>query len=548
MPGIDELFDQVVRASQARAAQATGDVTAVNDVSGEIVRVLQQQADATKSVGDAEAAAIEAKGTRELEAGAERKRLEAAMLHPMGADDLVDFMGKSAARIAAQKEALDQERAVIVNMMQTKFLDDPLAYLSNAFTLPGEIQTYNAKHAGLQGEIAFTATVDNALKGALGTQKSLEATTSAVEVQKAAIKARNMADVVALESQYKALQSSITAVTLRNSLLNTNADSARDILNAKLAVLANARADEEMRDRREHRAKEKLEEQELNRVLPATFAAFGLDAKQGTVENWKKMTITDKPAADALLKFAFKLDRAMNASDPEAVARLTLADDPAEAYSLYKRGLPMQGNGEQGRWLDKIAQKTTAILERSSYEGNKKFNQLPAKEKEAIFRNEYNKVAAQEAQPNQENMSVSVRELASMKIGGESLSAKAPNLAKLFASNPALKESSFTPEELVRFVRNAAYVQGGMLDINKRAANIQLYAKELSYVYTAKMQSQFINVQPHLFNVAVDPKAKYSYALKQGSVGPIFQNTWKLDPTRADSWVNVLLKENADGQ
>jgi hypothetical protein len=109
----------------------------------------------------------------------------------------------------------------------------------------------------------FQAKVDQVLKSGVGTQKAMEATTSAQEVAAQANKAKNMAAVVAMNSQAEALKSSLTAVGLRSSLLTAKADSARDILSFKLAVLANARADEEAADRREARKEKKLAEDEL---------------------------------------------------------------------------------------------------------------------------------------------------------------------------------------------------------------------------------------------------------------------------------------------
>jgi hypothetical protein len=131
------LYSQVVAASQERAAGATNEIGNVNSLTVELGNLLQRQADASTGVGQAEASAIEAKGARELAADAERKRLEAAMLHPLGAKDLVDFMGQQSVKIAQQKQALDAERAQLVGKMQTKFSDDPLGWLVNAFTVPG---------------------------------------------------------------------------------------------------------------------------------------------------------------------------------------------------------------------------------------------------------------------------------------------------------------------------------------------------------------------------------------------------------------------------
>lgn len=541
--GIEALFNEVMAANQQRTGQATNDVGNVNSVTGEMVRVLQQQADKSQAVGEAEATAIEAAGARELAADAERKRLEAAIMHPHNAQDLVDFMGQSSARIAAQKLQLDAERAALVGKMGTKFSDDPLGWLVNAFTVPDEIRTYNAKYQGLAGEMEFQKQVDAALKGSLATQKQLESTTSAIEVHAKATRARNMADVVALDSQYKALQSSLTAVTVRNSLLASRADAARDILSAKLSVLANARADEEMADRRAARNKDKLEEDKLNRALPAAFAAYGLDPKQGTVGNWKKMKMVDGVAADAILKLALRMDTVRSSTQPNAIATLRLADDPAEAYSLMKRGLPLQGNGAQVKWLEDVAGRTLQELDRQKYNGNKRFSELDAKKREEIFRTAYNKTAAYMANPNDQNMSVTARELSALKVGGESLVDKAPNIAKLLAANPAFKDKTFTPEELVNHLRTTAFISGGVMDVNKRAANMQLYAKELGYLYTAKMQAQFLTAQPHLLGVATDPKAAYEYSVNQGQVGNLFPTRRKINPTRQEDWLAILLRE-----
>ena len=144
------LYEAALAQSAARGAAAGNEIGNVNNITGEMVNIMQRQADASKQVGEAEVAAIEAKGARELAADAERKRMEAAMVGPHGASDLVDFMGQQSAKIAAQKTQLDQERAAIVGKMQVGFTDDPLQWIANAFTVPEEIRTYNAKYESLQ--------------------------------------------------------------------------------------------------------------------------------------------------------------------------------------------------------------------------------------------------------------------------------------------------------------------------------------------------------------------------------------------------------------
>lgn len=544
--GIEELFNQVMSTSRERMAQAGGDVGNVNNITGEMVRVMQEQADKAKEVGEADAVAAEAAGARELAADATRKRMEAAMMHPHNAQDLVDFMGQTSAKIAAQKQQLDAERAQLVSKMDTKFSDNPVDWLVNAFTVPEEIKTYNTKYAGLKGEMEFQQQVDAALKGALATQKSLEATTSAIEVNAKATKARNMADVVALDSQYKALQSSLTAVTVRNSLLSAKADAARDILSSKLAILANARADEEMLDRRAAKQKDKLEEQELSKVLPAAFAAYGLDPSQGTVGNWKKMKLVDGVSADAILKMALRMDTAKTSTDPNAVATLRLAEDPAEAYSLMKRGLPLQGNGAQAKWLEDVASTTLRELDRQKFEGAKRFSELEPKKREEIFRQAYNKTAAYMALPNDQNMAISGREFGALRIGGESLATKAPSIAKLLAANPALRDRTYSPEELTNAIRQdigtSLVAANGSRGLNLKAELMQKYAKELEYVYTAKQQSLFIDIQPHLLGTAMDPKAKYEFKITNNQ--GIFPTQRKVSPTNSSDWLSVLLRES----
>lgn len=543
------LYSQVVAASQERAAGATNEIGKVNSLTVELVNLLQRQADASTGVGQAEASEIEAKGARELAADAERKRLEAAMLHPLGANDLVDFMGQQSVKIAQQKQALDAERAQLVGKMQTKFSDDPLGWLVNAFTVPGEIRDYNAKYQGLAGEMEFQAKVDQALKSGVGTQKAMEATTSAQEVAAQANKAKNMAAVVAMNSQVEALKSSLTAVGLRSSLLNAKADSARDILNSKLAILANARADEEAADRREARKEKKLAEDELTKSLPAAFAAHGFDASAGTIANLKRLMVTDKDAADNIVKFAYRLDTAKTSSKPDAYAGLRITEEPADAWALVQRGVPLQGNGAQAAWLKSVNEKTLVALRTQKFEnGMKSFLDLPKAQQAELFKSTYNQIAKREAQPNSDNMKVSAGQFASLRVGADKLTDVAPNITKLITANPALVNKELTPEEVVNLVRSAAFIQGGLTDINKRAANIRMYAKELGYLYDAKMQSHLLNVQPHLLGAAIDPTADYEYTISQGQFGNMFPRAQKVKIRRPDSWERILLRESVNGQ
>lgn len=542
------LYSQVVASSQARAAGADNEIGKVNNLTSELVNLLQRQADASVGVGEAEAAAINAKGARDLAADAERKRLEAAMLHPLGAKDLTDFISQQSVKIAEQKQQLDAERAQLVGKMSTKFSDNPLAWLVNAFTVPDEIRNYNAKYQGLAGEMEFQAKVDSALKSGVATQKSLEATTSAQEVAAQANKAKNMAAVVAMNSQVEALKSSLTAVGLRTSLLNAKADAARDILSSKLAILANARADEEAADRRTARADKKKDEDELAKSLPAAFAAHGFDASAGTIANLKRLMVTDKDAADNIVKFAYRLDTAKSSSKPDAYAGIRITESPAEAWSLVQRGVPLQGNGAQANWLKQVNDKTLVALRSMKFEGTKSFLDLPAKQQAEVFQSKYNEIARREAQPNVDNMKVSAGQFGSLRVGADKLTDLAPNLTKLITANPALVNKELSPEEVVNLVRSAAFIQGGMLDTNKRAANIRMYAKELSYLYDAKMQSHLLNVQPHLLGAAIDPSSDYEYTISQGQFGNMFPRAQKIKLRRADNWERILLRESINGQ
>lgn len=542
------LYSQVVASSQARAAGADNEIGKVNNLTGELVNLLQRQADASVGVGEAEAAAINAKGARDLAADAERKRLEAAMLHPLGAKDLTDFISQQSVKIAEQKQQLDAERAQLVGKMSTKFSDNPLAWLVNAFTVPDEVRNYNAKYQGLAGEMEFQAKVDSALKSGVATQKSLEATTSAQEVAAQANKAKNMAAVVAMNSQVEALKSSLTAVGLRSSLLNAKADAARDILSSKLAILANARADEEAADRRAARADKKKDEDELAKSLPAAFAAHGFDASAGTIANLKRLMVTDKDAADNIVKFAYRLDTAKSSSKPDAYAGIRITESPAEAWSLVQRGVPLQGNGAQANWLKQVNDKTLVALRSMKFEGTKSFLDLPAKQQAEVFQNKYNEIARREAQPNVDNMKVSAGQFGSLRVGADKLTDLAPNLTKLISANPALVNKELSPEEVVNLVRSAAFIQGGMLDVNKRAANIRMYAKELSYLYDAKMQSHLLNVQPHLLGAAIDPTSDYEYTISQGQFGNMFPRAQKVKLRKADNWERILLRESVNGQ
>jgi hypothetical protein len=124
----------------------------------------------------------------------------------------------------------------------------------------------------------------------------------------------------------------------------------------------------------------------------------------------------------------------------------------------------------------------------------------------------------------------------------------APNITKLITANPALVNKELSPEEVVNLVRSAAFIQGGLTDINKRAANIRMYAKELGYLYDAKMQSHLLNVQPHLLGAAIDPTADYEYTISQGQFGNMFPRAQKVKIRRPDSWERILLRESVNGQ
>ena len=559
-----QLYEQAVGQQQARMRGADNEISNVNNLTGEMVNIMQSSANASRAVGEATASEVEAKGVRELAADAERKRLEAAMLNPLGAKDLTDFMGQVSVKIAAQKEQLDAERAQLVGKMETKFTDDPVAWITNAFTVPDEVRTYNAKYEGLKGEMEFQAKVDSALRSGLSTQKALEASTSTAEVAASANKARNMAEVVALSAQHEAMRDSLTAVTFRNSLLNSKADAARDILSSKLQILANARADESLQmqreenaDRKAARAEKLKNEDDLAKVLPLAFAAHGLEAGQGTVSNWKKLSQVDKDAADSILKFAIKVDMAKSSSSPNAAASIRLTEEPVDAWALVKNGVPLQGNGAQAAWLKEIDGKTLQVLHNMKFADAKGFQQLDAKKQAEIYRSTFNQVARDAVTPNPDNMKVSAAELGVLKIGGELLVNRVPQLSRILNANPLMKGKEYAPEEimklvqadikqeLVRNIANRAQGKDGVSTMNLKSAYIQEYSRELADLFTAKKQSLFVNVQPHLLGAPIDPKSTYNYSYQ--SKGFIFDKASKADLGRADHIVRILLKEDTDG-
>ena len=117
---LQQLYEQAIGASQQRSAAAGTELGNVSNLSGELVNILQKKADTSMEVGQAQAAEIEAKGARELTAQAQRKKLEAAMLNPQGAADLVEFSNQMSVKIAKQKEQLDAERGQLIQKMGTR--------------------------------------------------------------------------------------------------------------------------------------------------------------------------------------------------------------------------------------------------------------------------------------------------------------------------------------------------------------------------------------------------------------------------------------------
>lgn len=549
---LQQLYEQAIGASQQRSAAAGTELGNVSNLSGELVNILQKKADTSMEVGQAQAAEIEAKGARELTAQAQRKKLEAAMLNPQGAADLVEFSNQMSVKIAKQKEQLDAERGQIIQKMGTRFSDDPLGWLSNAFTVPDEVRTYNAKYAGLKGEMAFQAKMVEALSSGLTTQKQLEATTSTAEVAAAAKKAKDMATVVALQSQADAMQASLTAVGMRTGLMNAKADAAKDMLHAALSMAANARAEEERIDRQKVRKENDKSEAELAAVLPIAYAAHGFSPMQGTVNNWKRFAQVDKDTADSILKFAAKLDIVKDSKDPKELAGIRLTDSPSEAFAMVQRGVPLQGEGAQATWLKGIDVKTQKYLRAQRYEnGTKDFYSLPKNQQLEVYRTTFDAIAKAEAAPNNENMSINAGELGALKIGGEPLITRIPGIAKLLKANPALKNKQYTPEDIFNLVREdvaATLVAGGqngtVLPINIKSQLYQQYSKEIADLYTAKTQSLFTVIQPHLLGVPIDPNAKYDYTYKVP--GFIFDNKVKADIKRQDHVMRVLLKEDTN--
>lgn len=287
-------------------------------------------------------------------------------------------------------------------------------------------------------------------------------------------------------------------------------------------------------------------------MLPIAYAAHGFSPMQGTVNNWKRFAQVDKDTADSILKFAAKLDIVKDSKDPKELAGIRLTDSPSEAFAMVQRGVPLQGEGAQATWLKGIDVKTQKYLRAQRYEnGTKDFYSLPKNQQLEVYRTTFDAIAKAEAAPNNENMSINAGELGALKIGGEPLMTRIPGIAKLLKANPALKNKQYTPEDIFNLVREdvaATLVAGGqngtVLPINIKSQLYQQYSKEIADLYTAKTQSLFTVIQPHLLGVPIDPNAKYDYTYKVP--GFIFDNKVKADIKRQDHVMRVLLKEDTN--
>ena len=523
---------------------------------GELLGVARtanaQIAPAIQKQGEAEMAVTSAQQSRMAAQDAELAaiRQQSGVFGPSGKQ------AQTTAKIAQMDAQLEPMRAQLVQKMNLQFSDDPLGWLMNQFTLPQEIQQYNAMWQGREGMNTALQSDIQSSTAAAQLSSATRAQTSDAEAAASLTKIQAATNVAAAQATAETAQRSINLLVEQARFDRLPYETAKDQLQLKMAAENNQLARErEKRDMRLYEINLKRAELELSKARNTeaarmdvekklALAATALGKQAPNLEQFEMMQRTDPAQANAFMSVMSQVDLAKPANEQFIRFGSDLADS---LKFLEDRNIVLKGEkagilSQAKRFID---------MKEATYKdarGQNSFKQL-TKEQQAAVRSGW----AQEFEKNffDPNVKGSIynivtpQGLAETKIGQLDLSKSAivRTLQKKYESNP---QATINAEEIIGTATGLMAAAG-----NKQA--VDALSREVAYVFQAIRTRAYTNLEPQRVGMVMPEKVQYAYSPgmyslpSQGSgmFPGLAESTRIIDLTNPTEVKNMLLNEAA---
>lgn len=507
------------------------------------------------ALNDAQLAAIKDQGTALAETeAAKQARMKSQDEQLAQINSQAGILGENGmfAQTAMQLQEMDSRLAPMRDALLAKqavsIADSPIEWLLNQFTLPGEIDNYNAMAAGRDN---LEAQLQNRMQSATqaGTmEKTLAAQTSDAEAAGKLHEISAATGVAASQATIEAAQRSITNMQVQATFAKLPFDTARDVLNVQMQAenlrLAQQResreakaatADEELR----RLQKEKLQ-QEIER---GNYAKLSRDEKDSKLklasvilgkapidaDQYELIQRSDPAQAAAYAHVLSQVDLSKGGEQP-----VSFGNDVAETVTFLRA----TGTQLKGGKAELVAQAERYISSKETTfvdSANKTFKQQTA-DQQKMWREkwaeEFERSFTDVNVPGSVYNTMTVDGLNKMKLGSVDLSkfSVVQNISTQFAGNNKLPVTADT----VVGTALGMIAQGA-----KSPAEIDKISKEVAAIFVARKAEFYANYEPQRIGMKFPDKTAYVF-----DMGP-FASPEKFDLTNETEVKNLLLRAHA---
>lgn len=423
--------------------------------------------------------------------------------------------------IAAMDAQLAPMRASLMQRMQTSIADDPLGWLLNQFTLPGEIAAYNnmwegrqGLHQALQTDIATSTQAAQFAKQTMGQTSDAEATARLTQIAAAT-------DVAAKQAAAETAQRSINLLVEQARFERLPYETAKDQLSIKMQAenlrLAQAREDrDKIKDEKDKRLyelkveratlelekarKSVADEKEFEKKLVLATAALNLPPMN--IAEFEAMQRSRPVTADAVLSAVSQIDL----SKPMDEQFVSFGPDLATSLQFLRdRGIQLGGGKAE---VIKMAE-TYINNQANRYDRanpGQKFKQLTKEQQDGLRRTWSREFEQNYADPNTPGSiynSMTVQGLAATKQGQLDLSKTqiVRTLQKKYEANPAQQIGT---EEIIG-------TAVGLAASAKTAGDMERLSKEIAYIFQARRNEAYMHLEPQRVGMTLPDKVVYTY-------------------------------------
>lgn len=421
---------------------------------------------------------------------------------------------QTTAKIAAMDSQLEPARAALMQKMNLQFSDDPLGWLVNQITLPSEIQRYNAMWQGRQGLNDALQSDIASSTAAAQLSSATRAQTSDAEAAAALTKIKAATDVAAAQATAETAQRSINMLVQQAAFDKLPFETAKDQLQLKMAAENNALAKaREARDMRLYEINIKRAQLEYDKAVRGeaaredvekklTLAAVALGKQPLTLEQFEMMQRSDPAQANAFMHLMSQMD----ITKPAGEQFFSYGADLAETVQFLKdRNITLKG--EKATLVNQAERHITAQEVKFKTPDGKTFKQLTKEQQDGWRKSWASEFEKSFVDPNAKGSVYNImtpKGLAETKIGQLDLSKSAivKTLQKKYETNPM--QAVGVEEVLGTAV--------GLMGAANSPQAVERLSKEVSYIFQARQQQVYANLEPQRVGMQLPEKVQYVYS------------------------------------